>query len=266
MIKFNFEKRERPIIVSMLYGQTISDIEREIADSISEGAQAFGLQINALPKKYHTAENFNRIINLVGNRPVYCTNYRTNDFNRHMNVNEGATDEELMDGYKLPISCGISLVDVMGDTFSPDKYELTKDSVAIEKQIRLIENIHELGGQVLMSSHITEFLTAERVLDIAKSQQDRGADVVKIVTESKTEEQLLENLKITSLLKRELKVPFLFISNGKYCRMHRLIGGMFGSCMALCVPYYQNLSSKVQPTIKNVKAIMDNFNWDFYNV
>ena len=266
MVNFNFEKRERPVITAMLYGQTILDIEREIADSISKGAQAFGLQINALPKEYQTGDVFNRIISLAGNRPIYCTNYRTNDFNRHMNVNDGATDEELMAGYDLPLACGISLVDVMGDTFAPNKYELTKDIVAIEKQIKLIEKIHKKGGKVLMSSHITEFLAADMVLYIALSQQERGADVVKIVTESNTEEQLLENLKTTVTLKRELNVPFIFISNGKYCRMHRLIGGMFGSCMALCVPYYQNLSSKVQPTIENAKAIMDNFNWDFYNV
>ena len=109
-----------------------------------------------------------------------------------------------------------------------------------------------------MSSHTYAFRSAERVLEIALEQQKRGADIVKIVTGADSMEQQLENLRITELLKRELKIPFLFLSVGE-CRLHRRIGPMLGSCMWLCVQEHDELSTPAQPLLRNVKAIRDNF-------
>ena len=109
-----------------------------------------------------------------------------------------------------------------------------------------------------MSSHTYAFRSAERVLEIALEQQKRGADIVKIVTGADSMEQQLENLRITELLKRELKVPFLFLSVGE-CSLHRRIGPMLGSCMWLCVQTHDELSTPAQPLLHKVKAIRDNF-------
>ena len=89
-------------------------------------------------------------------------------------------------------------------------------------------------------------------------QQKRGADIVKIVTGANCMEQQIENLRITELLKRELKVPFLFLSVGE-CSLHRRIGPMLGSCMWLCVQEYDELSTPAQPLLHKVKAIRENF-------
>ena len=58
---------------------------------------------------------------------------------------------------------------------------------------------------------VLHFLPADEVLEIALSQQERGADIVKIVTGASSMDEQLENLRITHLLKKELKVPFLFL-------------------------------------------------------
>ena len=49
---------------------------------------------------------------------------------------------------------------------------------AIDKQMRLIDKIHQMGKEALMSSHVLKFASAATVLEIAYEQQRRGADIV----------------------------------------------------------------------------------------
>jgi hypothetical protein len=196
-----------------------------------------------------------RVLQYMGNRPVYMTNYRHG-------FNKDKTDEQLGDELVDLAKWGATLLDVMGDYYCRAENELTMDAAAIEKQKRLIDRIHEAGGEVLMSSHVLKYTPAEEVLRIALEQQKRGADVVKIVTAANSVEEEMENLRITTLLKKELDVPFLFLSGGTHCRMHRTIGPMLGCVMALCVQKYDARSSKDQPLLRAERMILDNF--DYY--
>ena len=123
--------------------------------------------------------------------------------------------------------------------------------------MKLIESLHKKGTEVLISTHILEYTSAERVLEIALEHQRRGADISKIVTGADTMEQQLENLKIVNLLKENLRIPFLFLAGGE-CHILRRIGGELGCCMYLCVQEYDELATSTQPLLKNVKAIRDN--------
>jgi 3-dehydroquinate dehydratase type I len=145
----------------------------------------------------------------------------------------------------------------MGDMFDRQPGEMTTDPAAVEKQKKLIVDLHEAGVEVLMSSHVLKFTPAEEVLEIARRQQERGVDIVKIVTGAENMEQQLENLRITNLLKQELKVPFLFLSGGE-CGLHRRIGPMLGCCMYLCTP---NGSTGVQPNLIDIIAYRENYPW-----
>lgn len=263
-MKRTFLGREKPLLTAMLYGRTAQDVMREIVDSISDGAEAFGLQLNELSREYHTPEYYRAFVEMAGNRPIYCTNYRMNGMNNKNTINQGYTEEELLTECLTAIDCGVKLIDITADAFEPSKDQITYNADAIARQKVFIDEAKKRGGEVLMSSHIFHFLPESEVLKIAKEQERRGVDIVKIVTQSNTEEELLLNLKTTAVLRRELKIPFLFLSNGKYSKMHRLIGGMFGSCMTLCVPYYQYTTFYGQPTLKNAKAVIDNFNWGFF--
>lgn len=146
---------------------------------------------------------------------------------------------------------------MIGDLFDKQSDEVAVDERAIEKQMKLIEAIHEKGGEVLISSHILKYTPAERVLEVAKEHQRRGADISKIVVDADTMEQQLENLKIINLLKENLEIPFLFLSGGE-CHILRRIGGELGNCMYLCVYEHDELATPKQPLLKNVKAIRDN--------
>ncbi|MBQ1263141.1 MAG: type I 3-dehydroquinate dehydratase, partial [Oscillospiraceae bacterium] len=177
------------------------------------------------------------------------TNYRGNS-------NAGKSDDELAVELVKIAESGATLVDVMGDMFSVHPEELTDDEAAIKKQMQLIDKLHSLGAEVIMSSHVWKFTRAERVLEMAREQKRRGADIIKIVAGAATMEQQIENLRITELLKRELGAPFLFLSGGE-CAMHRRLGIKLGCCMALCVYEHDALSTPVQPLLSTMKTIRD---------
>ena len=157
-------------------------------------------------------------------KPVYVTNYRIFE-------NEGKTDEELADELVGLAEGGATLCDVMGDYYDRQPEEITMDETAIKKQMELIEKLHKKGVEVLMSSHVLKFIPAERVLEIAKEHERRGADICKIVTGADTMEEQIENLRIVNLLKENLNIPFLFLSSGE-CQILRRIGGeIMGKCI-----------------------------------
>jgi len=249
-MKPTFLTYEKPLLTVILQCTNPDTAIGRIRKALDIGGEAFGLQVESLELEYQNAETIGRIFAEMQGKPIYVTNYRKK-------ANTGKTDEELAQGLLNLADWGATLCDVMGDMFCKHPEELTDDPEAIAKQMQLIDQLHSKGAEVLMSSHVLKFIPAERVLEIALEQQRSGADVVKIVTGADTMEQQIENLRITHLLKENLKVPFLFLSGGK-CAIHRRIGPNLGCCMYLCVYEHDEYSTKNQPLLQKVKAIRDN--------
>lgn len=249
MERRHFLKNEQPILVSMVQGQTPERIEELMRLSLAEGAEAFGMQFCQLPKEYRKPEIYRALFSKASPLPVYVTNYRVRE-------NEGKSDETLAEELVQLAECGATLCDMMGDYFDPTPGEWTVNPAAAEKQMALVERLHAAGAEVLMSSHIRKLTPAERVLEIALGQEARGADICKIVVDSPTMEDQLENMRIIHLLKNTLKIPFLFLSGGE-CHLLRRVSGSLGCCMYLCVHEYDALATKVQPLLRDVKAIRD---------
>ncbi len=249
--KLSFLGHERPLLVDMIIVETPTQAINNIRNAIYDGADAFGMQMERLRPEFRTEEILKKLTAYMGKRPLYLTNYR-GAYNKEM------TDEERMEELMLGIRCGATLVDLTGDTFDQTAGELTKNPTAIDRQKAQIYKFHEAGAEVLMSSHVFKFMPAEQVLELATEQESRGADMVKFVTATDTEEQLWENLNTIKLLKKELHVPFLFLSGGPWCKLHRIIGPYLGVCMWLCVQQYDALSSRDQPLLRSMKTIVEN--------
>jgi len=252
-MKPTFLNHNRPLITCMVQATNPTDAIATIRNAAFDGCDAYGLQVCKLDEQYQTEETLRKIMKPMGSKPCYVTYYRKG-------CNEGKSDEEIAKGLLFLQKCGGNLIDVMGDLFCRDPLELTMDEEAIRKQQALIHTIHQRGGEVLMSSHVLKFIPAEEVLRIAKEQERRGADICKIVTGAATEEEELENLRITTLLRKELKKPFLFLSGGR-SKLHRTIGPMLGCCMWLTVPQHDALSTKGQPVCRAIRAIADHFDY-----
>ncbi len=248
-LKRTFLKNDKPILTTMVQADNPDRIKELMDKSLLEDAEAFGMQFERLEREYRNKEVYKELFSYT-DLPVYVTNYR-------MGKNEGKTDDVLAEELLELADCGATLCDVMGDLFDKQPDEVALDDKAIERQIKLIEDLHKKGAEVLISSHIYTYTPAERVLEIALEHQRRGADISKIVTGADTMEQQLENLKIINLLKENLQIPFLFLAGGE-CHILRRIGGELGCCMYLCVYEYDELATPSQPLLKNVKAIRDN--------
>lgn len=247
-MKKSFLNATEPFVMEMIQVKTAEQANSRIQTAVAGGATAIGLQLQTLEKKYRTDDNIRKLFESTKDLPLYVTNYRQDE-------NTGKSDETLTSELLRAVDLGATLVDVMGDTFDPSPEELTINKDAIIKQMKLIDEIHRRGGEVLMSSHVYSFREAERVLEIARSQEKRGADIAKIVTGAETQEEELKNLEICDLLKKELKIPFLFLSGGKYNKLHRNIGPALGNCMWLCFSTYDEFTYPGPPLLENVLKI-----------
>ncbi len=250
-MKPTFLGHDHPLATAMIVDRESDSIIRQMKNAKANGADAFGLQLEYLNKDQMNEETFKKIFNGADSLPTYVTYYRAR-------TNEGKTDDELAEGLLTIAKCGATLCDVIGDLFDKQSDEVARDERAIEKQMRLIDQLHAEGAEVLMSSHVLKFTPAERVLEIALEQQRRGADICKIVTGADNKEQEAENLKIVTLLKKELKIPFLYLSGGE-CSVLRRVGPMLGCCMWLCVDERNEFSTASQPSLAQINMVRGSF-------
>lgn len=182
------------------------------------------------------------------NRPVYVTNYIRD------NSQPFLTDKELSQQLLNMIDCGAGLIDVRGDMFCRTNGEFTKNPSAVKQQKELISEIHRCGAKALISTHIFEYRTPKNILEIALAQEERGADIAKIVTEANSEKEADDAFKTLFLLKENLKIPFLFLCNGSHCKNHRLLSSLLGNCMCLCVE--NENKNQNQPTLQEAENIL----------
>ena len=249
MKKKSFLSYEKPLLTCMVQASNPDRIKELIDASIPEGAEAFGMQLCKLKEEYRNVDTYKELFAYT-DLPVYVTNYRN-----HIS-NVGKSDDVLAAELLNLAECGATLCDVMGDYFDACEGELTMNEEAVKKQMKLINELHDKGAEVLMSSHVLKFTPAERVLEIALEHQRRGADICKIVTGAANMSEQIENLRIINLLKENLKIPFLYLSGGN-SRITRRIGGALGCCMYLCVHEYDELATPSQPLLRDVKIIRE---------
>ena len=224
MSKATFLTYEKPLLVSMHQETNPTDMICTILDARYNGAEAFGIQLECLERSYRDEETLKKIFSYCGGKPIYITSYRGDK-------SKGMTDEECVELLLLGLRAGATLCDLMGDLYHPEAHQLTFDPDAVERQRALIDRIHEMGGEVLMSSHLPEFVDEECVVKYAHAQRERGADVVKIVNISNSEDEETAHFNTIRRLKKELKCPFLYLVSGTHSRLIRQIGPALGVCM-----------------------------------
>ncbi len=249
-MKPTFLTYQKPLLCAMIQATTAEEAICQIVNASYDGAEAFGVQLECLRREDRTLETLKKIFSYCENKPIYMTSYRYSN-------STGYTDDDCAQLLLLGLEAGGTLCDIMGDMFCKAQYELTYDQEAVRKQKELAAKIHAMGGEVLFSSHVGTFLSEEEIMKIAFAQQDRGADVVKIVTHAQTHEQLMTDINICDRLNRELKSKFLFLANGPHCKLLRQMGAALGCCMYLTVQHYMPVSSKEQPQLRATKALRD---------
>ena len=75
MSKSTFLKYEKPLLTCMVQADNPARIKELIAASISEGAEAFGMQFCRLKPEHRTPDVYRELFSL-SSLPTYVTNYR----------------------------------------------------------------------------------------------------------------------------------------------------------------------------------------------
>lgn len=244
-----FSKGKQPVVTVMLKARTKESLIDEIKRAISQGAEAFGFQAEEFDREFRSYDNLKEIFSYMEGKPIYYTDYRRG------NKCPELSDEALCDELMTALRAGASLLDIPGDFFCPSQGEITTNIDAVKKQKAFIDEIHKMGGEVLMSSHVLKYISKESVLTIARLHKERGADVSKIVTEANTAEELQENMEASLLLERKSGLKHLFLCNGTMCKLHRKIGPFLGSSM--CLVTEDNADIQNQPRISEIKSILN---------
>lgn len=248
-MKASFIRSDKPLKTAMIQVKTADEAIAAIESGLKQGADAFGWQLECLNADQINQKTLENVFSAGCGMPFYVTNYKWAS-------GGDKPEEQYFDELLLALKCGATLIDMPGDSFSPAPDQLTYDQQAIRKQIEFSQKVHDLGGELLISSHVPDFRSEDYVLGMAFEQKCRGADIAKIVTFSHDDEQLTDNLKTTVRLRETLGIPFLFLSGGEKCRLHRLAGPLLGACMWLCVAYRAPITTPPQPLLSDVNEFV----------
>lgn len=248
-MKASFIRSDEPLKTAMIQVKTADEAIAAIESGLKQGADAFGWQLECLNADQINQKTLENVFSAGCGMPFYVTNYKWAS-------GGDKPEEQYFDELLLALKCGATLIDMPGDSFSPAPDQLTYDQQAIRKQVEFSQKVHDLGGELLISSHVPDFRSEDYVLGMAFEQKRRGADIAKIVTFSHDDEQLTDNLKTTVRLRETLGIPFLFLSGGEKCRLHRLAGPLLGACMWLCVAYRAPITTPPQPLLSDVNEFV----------
>ncbi len=245
----SFFDRPAPVVTSIIRGQTPAEIIKWAAASESDGAGGIAVDLERYRPEYRTEAHFRSIMD-VFDIPFMFFAYRDDKFAKVQS--DDARQEVLL----AAASAGASVIDVMADLYAPDPMQLTFDTVAIDKQKRLFDEIRKRGAAAELSCHTPCAVNCEKTLEMMKAMESRGADLVKIVTRAESPDDLAEAFRTTSVLKAELKVPFIHLVSGTYARPHRMAGATLGGAIVFAVHHYEENKEITQPTVKEMVEAM----------
>jgi 3-dehydroquinate dehydratase len=275
MDKSKFTEIKQPLICTIITDKTPADCKRTIWLSDYDGTDAYQWHLMMLDKTFLNESSLRPVFESTV-KPIIVSFYRW-DYEKHLDIDEEERIHLLLNAFRW----GSNGIDLEADAFDPTPgppewsprardyslnpnskpREWTMDPAAIQRQKEVIEEIHSMGGEVLMSCHSRVRLSVEQIVSMGREMEGRGADIVKIVRVDFSFEDLLETLRATLELKKTLKVPFIMGSHGQHSKIGRVVCPMLGSMLAWCTQPMSPGGYPLQPPIKAQKVIWENFDW-----
>ncbi|MBQ8440698.1 MAG: type I 3-dehydroquinate dehydratase, partial [Clostridia bacterium] len=203
--------------------------------------------------------------------PILVLNYNST----YESTDAGFSEEERVASFLRAVEAGAAGIDMQGYTFhlpsqknfcGEDRHSFTKgnpreivtDECIIAKQCELIERVHSMGAEVLLSCHPGIPMTSEQVVDLALFLKKRNPDIIKIVTKAESEEDLAESIRTMLMLKKEIKTPISYHAAGKAGTLSRIINPLLGSQIAFCVDRYTEASVMEQIDLRTAATVVQN--------
>ncbi|MCI5779705.1 MAG: type I 3-dehydroquinate dehydratase [Lentisphaeria bacterium] len=245
----SFFHRTAPVVTSIIRGQTPGEIVKWAAASEADGAQGIAVDLERYRPEFRTLKCLRSIMEPF-DLPFMFFAYRDDKFAK---VQSDAARQEVL---LAAAEAGAEVIDVMADLYDPHPMQLTRAPRAVEKQQRLFDEIRKRGAVPELSCHTPCAVNCEQTLEMMKTMEARGAGLVKIVTRVDTPEELAEAFLTTSVLKREMKVPFIHLVSGAFARPHRMAAATLGGSIVFAVHHYERNKEITQPTVRELLETM----------
>ena len=257
-----------PAIAGVIRERNVRGAIAEIKNCTYDGADMIDLHMSCLEKT--DVESLRSIISST-KLPVLALNYN----NTYEWADAGFDEEACAESFLRAVEAGAAGVDIQGYTFDlpskkgfcgEDKYSFTKgnpkeivtDENIISKQCELIEKVHAMGAEVLLSCHPGIPMNSEQVVELALFLEKRNPDIIKIVTRADDEDDLAESIRTMLMLKKEVKTPIAYHAGGKAGTASRIINPLLGGQIAFCVDRYNEGSTMEQIDLRTAMAIVTN--------
>ena len=258
-----------PALAGCVRERTVKAAIAEIKNCWYDGADMIDLHITCLEDT--SPEAMKKVISSTC-LPVLALNY--DEYYDRTKLNQ--TEEERVALLLRAVEAGAAGIDMQGYTFhapskkgfcGEDNYsftanapkEVVTDPAVIAKQCALIEQVHSMDAEVLLSCHPGIPMTTEQVLDLARFLEERNPDIIKIVTRATTPEDCDEAIRTMTVLKRELKTPVAYHANGKAGIRSRILNPLLGGQVAFCIDRYNEGSTMEQIDLRAMRAAVDNY-------
>jgi hypothetical protein len=277
-----------PFAAKLVCDITDNTVESAIATmrrAAFKGADVFNLNVSLIG--YEKLEELSRIFDGV-KMPVFTAVRRAS----FLPVYGGTpfpprqqTEAERVDVHLRCLDFGSVGVDMELDTFHTDKGsvslaneiaagvdqerasvlgpigDVSFDEDAIGQQKEAIRQIKSRGGFVIMSTHTARPINTSEVLLIARSAAERGADYVKMVVRTRSQEDQDELVRASLALRKEISIPFILMPMGRHTVATRLtlftLGAGWAITQAEFVPggfHQQPLIETWLPIIRALRA------------
>jgi 3-dehydroquinate dehydratase len=259
---------EAPALAGVVKARNVHEALAEIKNCMYGGAGMIDLHMSCLENP--DEESLKKIISR-SDLPILALNYNVN-YEGH---NAGFSEEDRIDLFLRAVRAGAAGIDMQGYTYhlpsksgfcGEDKYSFTKgspkeivtDEAIISKQCELIERVHSMGAEVLLSCHPGIPMTCEQVVDLALFLEKRNPDIIKIVTVARDQDDLNESIRAMMTLKKEVRTPVTYHAGGEAGMLSRILNPILGGHIAFCVEHYNEASTMEQIHLATAKAVIEN--------
>ena len=260
-------KLKAPAIAGVIKEKSTRSAVAEIKNCLYDGADMIDLHLSCLEDT--SEESLKQLIG-SSHLPVLALNYNST----YECEDAGFSEEERVELFLRAVKAGAAGIDMQGYTLDilsknefrgEDKYSFTKgnpkevvtDEKIISKQCELIERVHSMGSEVLLSCHPDIVMSCDEVVDLALFLEKRNPDIIKIVTRADSDKDMLEAIKAMVILKKELKTPISYHANGKCGALTRVLNPALGGQIAFCIDRYSGNSTMEQIDLKTAKTVID---------
>jgi len=227
-----------------------------------KGAKAF--ELNLLPLKARDEDL--KDIFAFSNGPMFTTFRRVGPTSRGEMIKFDGSEEERIQRQIHALELGSGGFDMEFDTFVScrvQEHQWTSDEKAVERQKQVIQKIHDMGGEVMISCHIfNRALSEKEAVKIGKEIEERGADFAKIVCQNFSYEDMIETFKGVLALKRESQIPFIYFGMGEHSKLTRVVGPMLGSMLVYATVTKTPIDFLWhQPLIEDMREVFRHVDW-----